>query len=302
MRFESASLAPNNRLQRTVRHKVPRHRRQRAAAEPERYGAIMNVFVTLLAGFIWISSAVAAEVSVSQVQPGKYEFVLTNPTALSEREAMAHIAKAAASTCKGDMPVLGRYRYEAKETIGSGDRLSSEPNTFRFVQEVSCASGAQVQTGERRPTLQNEEDSRRVQNEVKLKSEAYFQLIASKRIDEAFAQVAVARMDLNEAKWKSDKLSFQAIAGEPLEISLRKITVYDNPAEAPEPGLYVAADYSNVYRNVPIHCGYLMWFRPVGGEFLITREETGYVTSEQLKSIPSAQLPEIKRRLRCLAP
>jgi hypothetical protein len=27
----------NNRLQRTVRDKVPKHRRQRAAAEPERY-------------------------------------------------------------------------------------------------------------------------------------------------------------------------------------------------------------------------------------------------------------------------
>jgi hypothetical protein len=236
-----------------------------------------------------------------EVQPGTYEFVLTNPTALSESEAMAHIAKAAASTCKGMTPVLGRYRYEAKEAIGGGDLSSREPNTFRFVQEVSCVPGTQVQTGERRPTLQNEEESRRVQNEVKLKSEAYFQLIASKRIDEAFAQVA-ARMGVNEARWKSDKLSFQAMAGEPLAISIRKITVYDNPAGAPEPGLYVAADYSNVYRDVPIHCGYLMWFRPVGGEFRITREETGHVTSEQLKSIPSAQLPEIKRRLLCLAP
>src|SRR6267378_4277722 len=98
----------------------------------------MNIFVTLLAGGIWISSAVAAEVSVRQVQPGKYEFVLTNPTALSESEAMAHIAKAAASTCKGITPVLGRYTYEAKEAIGGGDHLPREANTFRFVQEVSC--------------------------------------------------------------------------------------------------------------------------------------------------------------------
>jgi hypothetical protein len=33
----TASLAPNNRLQRTVMDKVPRHIRQRAAAEPGRY-------------------------------------------------------------------------------------------------------------------------------------------------------------------------------------------------------------------------------------------------------------------------
>lgn len=159
-----------------------------------------------------------------------------------------------------------------------------------------------MQTGERRPTLQNGEESHRIENEVRLKSEVYFQLIASKRIDEELTQVAAAQMGLNESKWKNDKLSFQAMAGELLEISIRKITIYDNPAGAPEPGLYVAADYSNVYRDVPIHCGYIMWFRPIGGEFRITREETGHVTAEQLKSIPSAQLPEIKHKLRCLAP
>jgi hypothetical protein len=37
----------------------------------------------------------------------------------------------------------------------------------------------------------------------------------------------------------------------------------------------------------------------VGGEFRVTREESGHVTAEQLKSIPSEQLPELKRRLRC---
>lgn len=262
----------------------------------------MNIFVTLLAGAIGISSASAAEVSVREVQSGTYEFVITNQTALSESEAMAQIAKVAASTCKGKTAVPGRWRFEAIEAITDGDLSSQEPNAFRFVQEVSCVSGAQVQTSERRPILQNDEESRKVQNEVKIMSEAYFQFIASKQIDKALTQVAIARMGVNEARWKRDKLSFRAMTGEPLEISIRNVTVYDNPAEAPEPGLYVAADYSNVYRNVPIHCGFLMWFRPIGGELRITREETGHVTSEQLKSIPSAQLPEIKRRLRCLPP
>lgn len=81
-----------------------------------------------------------------------------------------------------------------------------------------------------------------------------------------------------------------------------KITVYNNPAEAPEPGLYIAADFNNVFENIPIHCGYLMWFRPIGGTFTITREETGYVTAEQLKSISNTQLPDLKRQLRCVAP
>jgi hypothetical protein len=271
-----------------------------SAPQRGRYGPIMNVFVALLAGGLWMSSASAAEVSVRQLRPGTYEFALTNPTALSENEARAHIAKAAVSICKGLTAVPGRWRYESKEAISGGSPSSTE--TFRFILEVSCVPGAQTQTGERRPTLQNDEESQRAQNEVRLKSQEYFQLIASKRVDEALTHLAIAGMGVDEARWKSNKLSFQAMTGAPLEISITKITVYDNPAGAPAPGLYIAADYSNVYRDVPIHCGYLMWFRPVGGEFRITREETGHVTSEQLRSIPSAQLPEVKRRLRCLAP
>lgn len=249
-----------------------------------------------------MASASAAEVSVREVKPGTYEFVLTSQTGLSEGEAMNHIAKAAASACRGMTAVPGKWRYEAKEAVAGDDLSSRKPDTFRFVQEVSCVRGVQAQTGERRPTLLNEGESRRVQNDVKLKSEAYFRLIASKQVDQAVKQVAVAGMGMNEASWKSAKLSFQTMVGEPLEISIRKVTVYDNPPGAPEPGLYVAADYSNIYRNAPVHCGYLMWFRPVGGEFRITREESGHITSEQLKSIPSDQLPEIKRKLRCVAP
>jgi hypothetical protein len=239
---------------------------------------------------------------VRNLQSRNYELILTNQTALSESEARAQIAKEAASVCKGATAIPGKWRYESKEAIGGTAPSSPEPNSFRFVQEISCVPGAPVLSAEHQPTLLNEEESRRAQSEVKLKSEAYFKLIASKRVDEALIHVAIARMGLTEARWKSDKLALQAMAGEPVQISLEKVTVYDNPTGAPEPGLYVAADYSNVYRDMPIHCGYLMWFRPIGGEFRITREESGYVTAEQFKSIPSAQLPEIKRRLRCVAP
>jgi hypothetical protein len=187
------------------------------------------------------------------------------------------------------------------EAIG-GDAASSEPDTFRFTQEVACVHGVTTTTDARRPALSTPEESQRVQEDIRLKSEEYFRFIAEGRIDDAYAQVSTDGMNVEEAKWKREKLAFQTTAGEPVEILIVKVTVYDNPAEAPEPGLYVAADFSNVYKNVPIHCGYLMWFRSTSGSFRITREETGHVTSEQLTSIPSAQLPEIKRKLRCVAP
>jgi hypothetical protein len=265
------------------------------------HGARLVRVLILIAGVLTYSAASAAEVMVRQLEDNQFEFILTSSTRLTESEAQAHIANVAAGVCNGLTPVLGKYRFEAREAIG-GDAGSSEPDTFRFAQEVFCVHGAATPTEQRRPTLSTPEESHRVQDEIRLKSEEYFRLIAMKRVDEAYAQVSAFRMNTDETNWKNNKLAFQVTAGEPLQISIVKVTVYDNPVEAPEPGLYVAADFSNVYENVPIHCGYLMWFRSIGGSFRITREETGHVTAEQLKTIPSDQLPEIKRMLRCVAP
>jgi len=266
-----------------------------------RYSALMNPLLPIFAVAL-SAAASASEISVRAAQQGQYELVLTSPTVLSEGEARDQIARTAASVCKSTTPIFGKWRFESKEAIGGATTSSSAPNTFRFVQEISCASGTQVQSAARLPTLRSDDELRKVQSEVRLKSEAYFKLIASKQVDEAFTHLsATLRSGVTEARWKGDKLSFQVAAGEATQVVIAKVTVYDNPAGAPEPGLYVAADYSNTYREVPIHCGYLMWFRPVGGEFRITREETGHVTSEQLKSIPNAQLSETKRKLRCPA-
>jgi hypothetical protein len=244
---------------------------------------------------------VAANVSVHQVDQNNYEFLVTNSSPLSETEAHALIATTAVAICKNLTPVPGKWRFESKEKIGGG-AISSDDDTYRFIQEVSCIAGAVAMEGERHPTLHAAGESLQIQEEVKRKSEEYFRLIVAGELDAAYAQVSASRLGTDEAAWKHDKKSFLEVAGNPLRISIVKITVYDNPAEAPEPGLYVAADFGNEFKNVPIQCGYLMWFRPAGGNFLITREEAGYVTSQQLKSIPSIQLPEIKRRLRCVAP
>jgi hypothetical protein len=278
-------------------------RRPRIAhhAQRERQRAKQVRALALIASLLAISNASAAEISVRQLQQNRFEFVLTNPTPLSENEARALIANVAGNVCVGLTPVLGKYRFESKEAIG-GDAPPSEPDSYRFTQEVACEPGAKTQTIQRRPTLATAEESQHVQDDIRARSEAYFQLIADERFDDAFVQVSTGGMGVDEATWKDQKQSFQATAGEPLRISIVKVTVYDNPAEAPEPGLYVAADFSNVYRNVPIHCGYLMWFRSIGGSFHITREETGFVTAEQLKTIPGSQLPAIKAKLRCVEP
>jgi hypothetical protein len=258
---------------------------------------VLSLFLTGLFG----NSLHAAEISVRASQYGGYELELTSLTALSETESKTILLKAAESLCVGTSVVLGRWRYSSNVSIGETNK-SSDSGAYRLIQEVSCAAGVAVPATSRTATLKNVEESLSIQKELKLKSQNYFELLSSKQAEKAMTYIAITGMGVSEAKWKSDKQSFYANAGEQIQIAIVKMTVYDNPVNAPEPGLYIAADYSNSYSKTPFHCGYLMWFRPIGGEFQITREESGHMTSEQFKSIPKDKLPAIKRGLRCVEP
>lgn len=277
-------------------HAMPR------PAQRGSHGATPVVAFMSIVFCLWASLATALEISVRQLDDNSFEFTLTNSAALGEREAQAYISSAAASVCKGSTPMLGKYQFESKQAVGS-DPPAKDPGSFRFTQQVTCSVSAQLSADVRHPILGSPDEAKAIQEDIFKRSESHFRLLAAKRFDEAYAEVSGTVLGVGATQWKAESQAFQAIAGELIAISIVKVTVYDNPAEAPEPGLYVAADFSNTYANVPINCGYLVWYRPVdGGEFKITRQETGYVTNEQLKSIPSTQLPAIKQGLRCVAP
>lgn len=254
-----------------------------------------------IAGIAATLAVSAAEVGVRQMRQNEYQFVLVNPTPLSEQEAMSAIAQVAAAVCKDLKPVLGKYRFESQEAIEKKEN-AGPPDSFRFTQEVVCVPGSTTPASAPRAPLLTPEESRKAQDDIRLSTEAYFRSIVEGRVDEAFDLMSDATTGGNEADWKRKALEFRETAGKPVQISIVKVTVYDNPPEAPEPGLYVAADFNNVFENVPIHCGYLMWFRPIGGEFRISRTEIGIITAEQLKAIPDAQHAEARQRMRCIDP
>ena len=280
---------------------MPGANRRSRDAQINRYGAIIGVLLSVAICATWNSTACALEISVRQLQQNSYEVVLTNQSNLDEREAQAYIAKAAVPICGGLSPVLGKYRFESKEALGTG-LLSREPTSFRFTQEVSCLPASLMAPPQRAQKSASPEEIERIRADITKLSEEYFHLLAAKNFDVAYSEMREGAIGPNKSTWVRDKQAFQALAGDPIGISIVKITVYDNPSEAPEPGLYVAADFRNAYRNVPYECGYLMWHRPNGGIFGITRTEIGHVTTESLKLIPEAQRPELLRKLRCLAP
>jgi len=284
-----------------VRDKVPSLCIGVRAAQLSRYGAIVGLPLAMAICAIWNTTAYAQEISIRQLHQSSYELVLTNQSNLDEREAQAYIAKAAVPLCAELSPVLGKYRFESKEALGTGV-LSRELKSFRFVQEVSCIPVSLAAPFHSPQMPASPEEIERARSDVTKMSEEYFRLLAAKKFDAVYSELREGAIGSDKSTWVRGKQDFQALAGDPIAISIVKITVYDNPSDAPEPGLYVAADFKNAYRNVPYECGYLMWYRPNGGTFAITRTEIGHVTTESLKLIPEAQRPELVRKLRCAAP
>jgi Protein of unknown function (DUF4019) len=267
-----------------------------------------QAFATWWKAFDSLDAAVKSEasagpkVSVQQLPDKTFEITVTNPTRLSEPQAQAIVASAAVSVCRLSIPVLGKYRFDAKQPIGTG-ALSREAAAFRFIQQVSCAPAVKETRSPRGGlVLKSAAEGRAVEGGIRKLTEAHFRLLATGKFDAAVAQVDVAGLGGDAASWMKNEKSFQSVAGTPTSIEILKVTVYDNPEGAPKPGLYVAADFKNAYANVPFQCGYLMWFREPDGRFRITRQEKGHVTAEQLKAIPDGQHAEIKRRLRCELP
>jgi hypothetical protein len=241
----------------------------------------------------------AAEVGYRQVDADNFVFRLRSESALTERVAQEYIARAAQQVCKERQPELGQYQSDAKEFLGN-ETPEHKPVSFEFTQQVRCVAATQpAGSAAPPPAPVSKEEKDGAAALVLDRTERYFRLINDAKIDQAFQDLTPDSALWDAASWTRLKREFQAMAGPLQRIAITKVTVYENPKSASKPGLYVAADYRNIWQNVPIHCGYLMWLRMENGEFRIIREETGHITAEQWQTMPEAQRQNLVQQLRC---
>ncbi len=208
----------------------------------------------------------AAPLPVIAVQPldgGSFLLSMPGTAASTTAAAQARIGPTAASTCKARRPLLGRYRF----VIAEGKSA--------FEQELIC-----IERGHRPSLLsaaagrQALEPSRADQQLVLAASYSYFAAKDRGRYAEAHAALSdrmKSRFPL--AEWTRSAGDFNAKAGPVRGRRVVEITWYKDPEGAPEPGLYVAADFSADFEKVEFVCGYLMWQVRRDGSFRLVREE-----------------------------
>jgi hypothetical protein len=66
--------------------------------------------------------------------------------------------------------------------------------------------------------------------------------------------------------------------GRTIERRVMRTTRYDNPANAPAPGIYIAFDFVGRFELVDRNCGYIILYQPPeGGPFQITRTDQTFM-------------------------
>lgn len=263
----------------------------------------MKKFVAIaLLMFSATTAAADDTITVEEVASGQFELTLVSNSKLEISSAQALLIPTAQALCPDKYPEFGRYEFDSTERIGQtsgpGDAAS-----FKFVQQVSCVEVAPSrEAGNRKSFISGPKEKRALVANIQTLSEAYFANIFGSNYEKAFASLSAELQSYHPFdEWTAKIDQIRADIGSVSAINVHTITVYDNPLNAPKPGLYVAADYQNSFEKAPYHCGYLLWFREQSGNFRITREETGLITYETLQQVPNESQAYLLDQMMCIA-
>lgn len=255
-----------------------------------------RIFVMLVAALVVPASMAAdsIEVRASQLGADQYELAMELPASVGPQQASSVLLPVAEQLCAGRPAQLGRYRFESHAPLAPGAGSST---TQTFTQEVACGTSSEVvhvaRAPKTRPTAQDEQT---------IRADTLRYLDAKDRgdFDAAFALLGseLADMFVN-GKSREARTAFNAAAGLPDNREVVRVTWYDDPAGAPVPGRYVAADYRGDYPHAGFYCGYVVWLLQPDGSFRIVREEEAQMLDEIAKKLSAEELAAARAQLQC---
>ena len=99
--------------------------------------------------------------------------------------------------------------------------------------------------------------------------------------------------------WTEAARDFDEAAGRALGRRVVEISWYNNPSDAPEPGIYVAADFSAEFEKLEFVCGYVMWRLMPDGTLRLVREEQNLARKRGAKPMAAIDRDPLRARLGC---
>ena len=239
-------------------------------------------------------AADSVEVQTRQLSPDRFELVVELPAKIDASQASSMLSPVAEQLCAGRPAQLGRYRFESSAPLAPGAKASS---TQTFTQQVECGTSTEVVHVARAPKTPPT-----AENERTIRADTLDYLAAKDRgdFDAAYAVLgSELAATMTKENWRAPRAAFNASEGLPGKREVVRLTWYDDPAGAPLPGRYVAADYRGDYTHAGFYCGYVVWHLQVDGSYRIVREEEGQIANAVAEKLTPQELASARAQLQC---
>jgi hypothetical protein len=140
----------------------------------------------------------------------------------------------------------------------------------------------------------------RLEDSARAKTVQYLTARAEDRWEDAYGVLSDdLRGYIPLPEWREELRAFYSASGEIKNLEIRRVTVYENPEDAPYPGIYLVTYFEVEYENLPIHCGNLVWFQGSDDPPVLLREEMGSIPADHLELLTEEQLVGLLRRMNC---
>lgn len=215
---------------------------------------MLSFFLAILAQ----PAAAPPGVSVERIDGDSFRMGVAAPAGAAIAGLQARLLPAARLACQQKRPVFARYR------IADGT----------LEQELLCVGGAPAPVAAAAAPDPAWEPAPADQQALLAAAYAYFAAKDAGRYGDAYEFLSDRmKADMPIAAWTEAARSFNQAAGRALGRRVVEISWYNHPSDAPEPGIYVAADYSAEFEKLEFVCGYVMWRLLPDGSLRLAREE-----------------------------
>ena len=239
----------------------------------------------------------AHQIESEPIDGDRFRLSISGPIKSIEA-AEAALMPTARQLC-GARPVsFGTFRFAQTQT---GDRPAAAKSSvgLKVEQALYCGTMRRAVDSDalRAPGWQPSEAD---QQAVLAATYAYFAARDRGRYPEAWSMLSESLKQISPvAKWQRDAANFNAAAGAVRARRVTEITWYNNPPDAPRPGVYVAADYSGEFEQLEFVCGYVMWQVQADGSFRLSREEQNLLDKATAKNLASIDRQPLRVQMGC---
>lgn len=254
---------------------------------------VLLVAVAAVGGSVSASAAEAPRIATEKLGADRWRLTATVPGLTDPAQAQALLNDEARRLCASKEARFGRYRFESKQELEKSGTLSS--GVLTFVQDLDCGGAGATDSA-----LSAGAAAERSEAGIVGLTERFLAALSEGEPRIAY-DLATAGMHggMTPREWAERASADRAKVGKVTARKVAKVTWYDNPPQAPEPGLYAAADYVVEAEKLHFECGYVVWHLGSDDRWRAVRHERGVLGKADVSDVSPKKLAEYRNMLRC---